>query len=267
MNQASLSYHFDRIGARAKVRPWGFRDRARGLSIDIRNDRSGEYFDVAVPLDQKIELQVLDVKPSLRHLLLMSNQNDGKHKFLCGHDERHWFVAAVPEKASVGSVQTAFDALKPAAVRSLEARMQVKPAKRNRRRNEAFVRQGEWFFVPVEEDSFIDARLALYNEPISRGRGSKPHFCEELVRQGGQVVYVCHRFPAGLTENEYRNYLREHPDARNIHWAAQRRNPNVFVRGRVRHTDHKTIYLDGWHQVHMNTENESISMRNVAFLD
>jgi hypothetical protein len=46
-----------------------------------------------------------------------------------------------------------------------------------------------------------------------------------------------------------------------------RRHPTVYVRGRVRHRDHETVVLNGWHQVVMNTENLSHAMRNVAFLD
>jgi len=46
-----------------------------------------------------------------------------------------------------------------------------------------------------------------------------------------------------------------------------RRNASVNVRGRVRHADHKTIVLHGWHRVLMNTEGEAKAMRNVAFLD
>lgn len=49
--------------------------------------------------------------------------------------------------------------------------------------------------------------------------------------------------------------------------AKLQRNPGVYVRGRIRHPDHATITLHGWHQVVMNTENESPAMRNVAFLD
>jgi hypothetical protein len=45
------------------------------------------------------------------------------------------------------------------------------------------------------------------------------------------------------------------------------RNAQVSVRGRVRHADHKTITLHGWHRVLMNTEHQSRTMRNVAFLD
>ena len=46
-----------------------------------------------------------------------------------------------------------------------------------------------------------------------------------------------------------------------------RRNPTVYVRGRVRHRDHRTVELNGWHQVLSNTENLSYAMRNITFLD
>lgn len=266
MNMQQILRHFMRIGARAKIHPPNRSSRIQGVSIDIGSDSCGEFFDIAIDPASNTTTQVLDVQPSLRHLLLMSRQDDGKHKFLCGHDERHWFVAAVPERASVSTVRTAFDALKPDTVRYHEDRLGVKPRKRNRRRNEAFVRQGEWFFVPVQNPKLIDERLVLCQEPISRG-GGKPHICEEVVRQGGQLVYVSNQYPAGLTEQERIRLFKQQPVLRNLRWVAQRRNPNVYVRGRVRHPDHKTIFLDGWHQVLMNTENQSIAMRHVAFVD
>jgi hypothetical protein len=40
-----------------------------------------------------------------------------------------------------------------------------------------------------------------------------------------------------------------------------------YVSGSVRHADHKTIVLHGWHRVLMNTEGQAVAMRNVAFLD
>jgi hypothetical protein len=46
-----------------------------------------------------------------------------------------------------------------------------------------------------------------------------------------------------------------------------RRNPGVYVKGRIRHPDHATIFLNGWHRVLMNTERQSKAMKNVAFLD
>ena len=46
-----------------------------------------------------------------------------------------------------------------------------------------------------------------------------------------------------------------------------RRNLGVYVKGRIRHPDHASIRLYGWHRVLMNTEGQSKAMRNVAFLD
>src|SRR5262245_1676690 len=133
MGTYEIERHFNRIGTRAK-----FRSMVRGrpvgkISIDIGHDKQGESFDVTTPESLTSNLQVLDVQPKLRHLLLMSRQEDGKHKFLCGHDERHWFVAAVPEKAAVSTVKTAFDALKPLGVRAQESRVGLKPNQRNLR--------------------------------------------------------------------------------------------------------------------------------------
>ena len=45
------------------------------------------------------------------------------------------------------------------------------------------------------------------------------------------------------------------------------RDPELFARGTVRHPDHATITLHGWHRVVMNTENRASAMRHVAFLD
>ncbi len=268
MNIQSIERQFSRIGARVKIgSPVSTHRRiATDVSIDISSDAGGEFFVLAIKPQLIEETQVIDVQPQLRHLLLMSRQFDGKRKFLCGHDERHWFVAAVPEQASVSTVKTAFDALKPTPVRAIEMRLGVKPRDRNRRRNEAFIRQGEWFFVPARNQHLIDDRLVLRNEPISRG-GGKPHMCEELVRQGGQLVYVSFQHPQGLTELQHRQLISRKPELRRLHWVAQRRNPSVFVRGRIRHPDHKTVILNGWHQVMMNTENQSLAMRHVAFID
>jgi hypothetical protein len=265
MNMQVIERHFAKIGARAKLRIDLRRDSRTGAAIDVRRDRESEFFDIAVGRDTPAELSVVDAQPSLRHLLLMSRDDAAKHKFLCGHDERHWFVAAIPERASATSVKTAFEALKPREVRTLVERKRVKRKNRNRRRNEAFVRQGEWFFVPAGERRVPEV-LILRNEPLRRGAG-KPHRCEELVRIGGETVYVSPQHPNGLTVNQYRKVTSRKPELRNLQWVVQRRNPEVFVRGKVSHADHKTIVLNGWHQVLMNTETQAVAMQHVAFID
>jgi hypothetical protein len=264
MNVHLIERHFAKIGARAKV---DVGQRRQAVAIDIGNDAQGGFFHVAIPPRRAPELIVVDTQPRKRHLLLMSRDDDGKHKFLCGHDERHWFVAAVPERSGAANVVTAMEALKPQAVRYQQDQiLRVKSNKRNRRRNEAFVRQGEWFFVPVPRWVRVNEKLVLRNEPLRRG-GGKPHVVEELVRDGGETVYVSHQHPNGLTPRQHQLLVSRKPKLRNLNWVVQRRNPQVFVRGKVRHADHKTIVLKDWHQVLMNTETESVAMRHVAFID
>ena len=89
--------------------------------------------------------------------------------------------------------------------------------------------------------------------------------CEQLYRFGGETVYVSGKAPNGLTETEYRQL--SDADRSRWNWRVMRRNPKVFVRGRVRHSDHATVTLDGWHEVFSNTEHLSKAMQNVVFLD
>ena len=102
--------------------------------------------------------------------------------------------------------------------------------------------------------------------PLRRGTG-KSHICEELIREGGELVYVSTQHPEGLTAPQYRRLISRQPKLRNLQWVTQRRNPQVFVRGKIRHADHKKIVLPDWHQVLMNTETQSVAMRHVAFID
>lgn len=88
-----------------------------------------------------------------------------------------------------------------------------------------------------------------------------------LTRTGGELVYVCRQHPLDVTEATYRRLLARDSTAKGWGWRTMRRNPGVFVRGRVRHPDHATITLHEWHRVVMNTEGQSRAMRNVAFLD
>lgn len=259
-----IENQFAKIGARAVVQLGTVGIARRDVLIDIARDKRGEYFDISVP-QPDTELKVVDLRAGIRHLLLTHFADSQKHKFLCGHDERHWFVAAVPEAAAASNVDAAFEALKPQAVRERQRQLKLKPRKRNKRRNEAFIRQGEWFFVPAP-DCKEDMRLVLRNEWLRRGDG-KPHVCEELLRHGGEVVYVAAGYPQGVTENQYRKLLKRRPELRKRSWTVQRRNPKVFVRGKIRHSDHKTIVLNGWHEVLVNTEQQSEAMRHVAFID
>jgi hypothetical protein len=268
MDTNLLDIKFARIGARLKIadRPVR-RIRTSGpISLDVQADRKGEFFEIVRQPEAEAEVTVLDVQPADRHLLLLVKEGKDKSKFLCGHDERHWFVAGIPESAPVGTVRQAKEALKPTEVQSAQASKGLKAKARSRRKNAGYIRQGEWFFIPVDKIA-VDEKLVLPNEPLSRGSGSKPHWAEFCYRTGGETVYVCSRHPNGVTEPQYKVILASNPKAKGWGWRTMRRNPGVYVKGRIRHADHATITLHGWHRVLMNTEGQSKAMKNVAFLD
>ncbi len=267
MNMEQVKTKFARMGVRFKVDaylPRRWERTTLPFRLDVQKDRKGETFVFQVRPGADLEVEVPDVQARQRHLLLAIRASGERQsdRFLCGHDERSWFVAAVP---GGGTVKQAFEALKPPEVRSAQEHAELKTGDRNRRRNAAFVRQGEWFFLP-EPQLQVNDWLILRNEPLRRGAG-KPHMAEQLVRTGGQRVYVSTQHPNGLSEDQYRNLLAGNDKAGKWNWRVMVRDAGVYVRGRIRHPDHKTIVLDGWHQVLPNTETQTRAMANVAFLD
>jgi hypothetical protein len=261
---------FERMGARVKVvtNPVGRESHitAPAIRLDVRRDAEGEFFELRHRKD--VEVNVLEVVPRERHLLLMAREagEDGrgvKSKYLCGHDERAWFVAAIPEAARARNVQDARDALKPAEVWDAIRRFGVSGKDRDNRRTAAFIRQGEWFFIP-DRRLQVDPMKVLKNEPIRRGAG-KPHLCQFVFRTGGQVVYVSTKYPQGLPAPEYARLKPAERDS--LSWRQMVRNARVYAKGSVRHPDHKTVWLSCWHRVVMNTETRAAAMRHVAFLD
>lgn len=274
-----ITKRFEEMGARVKIRttPDRFRrfsipneQRNKGIPrLDVRTDKHGEYFDISFPAGvEPAQIDVVNIKPKERHLLLQVKDDDGKghiskSKFLCGHDERHWFVAAIPEVGGIGDVNRAKEALQPRDVRQLLAQSGLKPNEKLKRKNEIYRRQGEWFFVPQKQFTVEKDRI-LRNEPLTRGRGSKPHNMEFCYRTGGTTVYVNRQHPTGITQEAY-NKLS--PDQRKAGWQVMVRDAGVYAKGRISHADHATIFLPVWCRVMMNTENEAAAMRHVAFLD
>jgi hypothetical protein len=266
MNTVTLTKKFEMMGARVKLHKMADLSQRRGFNeefrIDVRKDREGEFFDLTVGAE--VGVDVLDVKPEDRHLLLIARTSDNKSKFLLGHDERSWFVAAIPEKkTSVASVVAAKEALKPDAVIQAEADAGVKSGKRQRRKNNARIRQGEFFLIP-RPNLKVNEKLILKNEPLRRGR-SKPHMAEFLYRIGGETVYVNRHYRNGITKEAYQKMSAE--QRKDGNFTVMSRNPKVYIKGSLRHPDHKTVYLQQWHEVQMNTELSSRAMSSVAFLD
>jgi hypothetical protein len=269
MKTENIGRQFAAMGARFKVAELPVNRRHDSdYAIDIQQDRRGEFFELRVPkeLTDSIDLAVLQSDKQDRHLLmLVRNARDEKQRdrYLCGHDERAWFVAAVPKRVS--TVSDAKEALKPRIVLHAQSRRGLSAKERHRRRNSVFVRQGEWFFVP-EPRLVVRKNEILPNEPIRRGNG-KAHIVQEVVRIGGQTVYVSSTHPNGITVAQHRKLIHNQPEKARLDWRVMRADAWVFARGTVRHPDHKTINLPFWHRVLMNTEHESPGMPRVAFLD
>ncbi len=298
-----LKQQFERIGARLEVTEhqatrldlpirnrdtnvWADWRKVQPFSTNIRRDELGEHFTMIIGDNSMVppgksttetpdlaKIQVLDVQPKDRHLLLQVIIGEGRDiqvdTLLMGHDERHWFTA----QAQGTTVAEAKENLKPEVVRERQKRLKVKRSKRNKRKNAAFIRQGEWFFMPELE--FFPPKNAIItnNEPLQRGAG-KPHMAEECCRMGGRAVMFNRKYAAnGISLDAYnkmRNELADDPDfKRSGAWRSMTRDATVYVRGRIRHPDHKTLKLRGWHQVVPNTEQVRVGgrMQTVAFLD
>ncbi len=102
MNIGILERHFERLGARVKVGPWvparvAARPRLDRLAVDVKSDGLGEYLDIQVD-SVLIDLAVVEVQPKERQLLMLARHLAAarQEKFICGHDEQAWFVAACP---------------------------------------------------------------------------------------------------------------------------------------------------------------------------
>jgi len=270
MNVEMLQARFARMGARLMLGELSGRDRRAGgrpLTLDVRSDADGEYFDVRLRSADRVELEVVDLRRRERHLLLRAHERNDEHNYLCGHDEQHWFVAAIPEAGgAIANVSGAMEALKPPEVVEAQRRQGVKGKDRQRRKNAAYVRQGEWFFLPAPK-LHVEKLLVLSNEPLSRGVGSKPHWAEFLFRRGGEPVYVCDQHPQGVRPAIYFEMIRNRPRLKSWNWRYMVRNPEAFVKGAISHPDHKTIHLHVWHKVVMNTEGQAQAMKHVVFLD
>jgi hypothetical protein len=289
-----LERRFAQIGAKVRVRtlePPGRDLRRRALRVTRPFDpreatvdyRNGQY---VVSLGPDADVKVLDVRPKEKHLVLMTNST----RMLVGHDERDWFVAAVP--GAITTVQQARDRLKPPEVRAAEKGL--KRDKSNKRRNGRTVRQGEWFFVPAPE--FAPTEIHR-NEPIARSRGGRmasSHICEELCRAGGQTVYQFRAMMYSRSQNELDAMNEQIKGVRALvggqpateaararavsafpqfaddrYWTPWVVGMDVYVRGAVRHPDHATVKLAGWHRVLGNTEDKvpGHAARAVLFVD
>lgn len=254
---SNIEKHFKDVGAVAVVREIEPRTTVRGQSwpnsnsIRIAEDKKhGEVFRIAIVKGDDLIVRNKDAKD--RHILVQFKSGGS---VLCGHDERHWFQAAVA--GSPTTVKEAKAQLLPPEIR--EATKGKRKALK--RRNEVYVRQGEWIFRPVKN---VPDGIILKNERLQRDSRSKPHMVDELMRgTSGTNVWVSGSREIG--QAEYDQLLAEFPNRARL-YRSMRRTNEVYARGKVRHPDHKTVVLDGWHRVYLNTERFAQTAR-MGFLD
>jgi len=120
-----------------------------------------------------------------------------------------------------------------------------------------------WFAAAVPGDGVHDVRTAIASLRPTEVEGRHAI----LMRHSGVTVMVSSTYPTGLTEPEYNRLIDTDPTARRMSWRRMVRDAQVYARGDVRHRDHKTIHLDGWHCVYMNRERFAKHAPQIAFLD
>jgi hypothetical protein len=150
-----------------------------------------------------------------------------KRHYLCGVDERQLFIAEMPK--GISSVKQAHEELKGGVVRTAEGRA---PGRTQR--------QGEWFFLnctPEETrriNAAVRARLSavriLKNQRVGSGiipTSGQPHIATEQLS-----------LPAPELDHGFSTNAR----------------PDVFIRGKVTHPDHRPLKFKQWRKVLLNNE-------------
>lgn len=153
------------------------------FEIDVERAAGREAFRLRYPRSDAITAAALDFKPKQRHLILDVSgwRLPISGRFLCGHDELHWFVAHLPVNRRTMTVSGAMESLKPNLVLREQKRLGV-THRRYRRKTAAYVRQGEWFFLPRPMMHVGD--LATRNGQLTR-EGGKPHRVDWIYQPRG----------------------------------------------------------------------------------
>jgi hypothetical protein len=172
----------------------------------------------------------------------------GNRHFLMGVDERQLFVAQL--KNGVTNITEAKRQLG-STVLFHESTRKMTPS-----------RQGEWFFVSAtkKQEEILDLLLKkqrifiLKAESIgkhARKPGGNPHIADELV--------VIPAKESIIIEAQSSKWAKKNKDLTKVASIYPIRQKEVFVRGCVRHKDHKTIKYSRWHQVILNNEGATAS--------
>ena len=202
------------------------------FGINVRRGAAGERIALSTG-DSSVEVMDADRDHAQLLLLIKTDWGSGrtrKSKILCGRDERSLFAVGVRSTIGVpvNSVATAHEALKPPELREPEGGRRRRGHRRQRPPD--FVRQGDWFFVPHPS-------IPLQTSGIRKR--------QRLAQVGGNAHLV--------------EYLLGDPRTLISPWPGVAPHGVVYARGFVRHPEHRTIRLRGWHRVLPNLETHSAS--------
>lgn len=167
--------------------------------------------------------------------------------FLLGRDEMgHPFITQLTTPAN--SVREAHEKLKPIGLKDQKVKGFGKNYKKAPRSDLEIFRQGEWFFSEVssEEQVEIDKRLNLVERKVSIG----PAFDGTLFRRKGSIL-------GGGNPHVAEELLSIRDSVT--------RFPSLYVRGSIRHSEHRTLKFLDWMRVQKN--NEVSQARGVAWVD
>jgi hypothetical protein len=194
-------------------------------------DEPVRAFEVALSRRERVPLGATITRKA-RGVTYIEQYTSGRARhFLCGMDESHLFIAMLPEP--VRSVREAHEALRDPRVDELEIEAP-----------EPTIRQGEWFFVALPEAEQEEVKLLARKVlRVAHDRGiaevarinriGRPHIASEIV------------------------VVPPHGD----------RDERVYVRGAIRHPDHRTIRFDSWRRVIPNREHLEAPLPGIEWYD
>lgn len=200
------------------------------VSVYSDSTKINKRTNVKDAIERMRSLRFFDIRVVGDHIHYKGKTPGGKRYFLMGVDERQLFIAQLTGPATTIE----------AARKSLGKSVQFAEGTRK------FKRQGEWFLLETSEEIRNEIERAIkqtrtaIRKKINIGSvlgrpGGNPHVADELVV-----------LPSGSKDSVGTSEMR------------LMRN-RVFIRGGVRHVDHKTRHFSQWREVIKNDEGATAS--------
>lgn len=217
----------------------------RVFETEVKKDR---HVDRINKRRIRLHEQNINFRENKTHFIIINKTTAAKRHFLMGVDERQLFVAQL--KQGVANIVEAKKQLG-SSIMFHESVRTMSPG-----------RQGEWFFLKATkvQEEIIElllekkATYILTKENIGKHAG-KPqgnsHIADELV--------IIPNNPEIIKRAQSSKYARKNKDLSRVEPIYPIRKKEVFVRGCIKHVDHKTITYKKWYQVILNNEGNTRS--------